>query len=189
MYLLSTNEPGSINCNNRIALVNTFRKLWEQHGLWTRSFIISDAENLKDLQLVTKRLLRNPSDFADALQKYYGKDKAQKFDTLLTAHLTIAADLVNAAKAGNTESVNTIRTKWYKNAEDIADFLSSINPYWSKNQWRNLLFDHLKLVENEATLRLNKDYAKDIALYDAIEDESLMMADYMSDGIAKQFKI
>jgi hypothetical protein len=155
MYLLSTNEPGSINCNNRIALVNTFRKLWEQHDLWTRSFIISDAENLKDL----------------------------------TAHLTIAADLVNAAKAGNTESVNTIRTKWYKNAEDIADFLSSINPYWSKNQWRNLLFDHLKLVENEATLRLNKDYAKDIALYDAIEDESLMMADYMSDGIAKQFKI
>jgi hypothetical protein len=186
MYI---NPNNSVNCNNRINLINTFRKLWSEHGFWTRSFIISTAANLGDLQLVTKRLLRNPADFAAALTKYYGAEKAAKFDTLLTEHLTIAAALVNAAKAGDTETADVQRKKWYTNADEIADFLSSINPFWSKNEWQMMLYDHLKLVEDEAVKRLNGEYAKDIAIFDVIGDQALMMADYMADGIAKQFKI
>jgi hypothetical protein len=67
--------------------------------------------------------------------------------------------------------------------------LASINPNWSKNEWKMLLYDHLKMVESEAVLRLNSEYEKDIAQFDAIEDQALMMADYMANGIAKQFRI
>jgi hypothetical protein len=187
MYINTSNS--SINCNNRINLVNTFRKLWEQHVMWTRSFIISTATNLSDLPLVTKRLLRNPGDFANVLKKYYGDSIAAKFESLLTDHLAIAGRLVNAAKAGDTEAVNAERIKWYSNADDISAFLASINPNWSKNEWKMMLYDHLKMTEDEAVERLTGEYAKDIAQYEAIEDEALMMADYMADGIARQFNI
>lgn len=170
-----------------IMLMNTFRKLWSQHIMWTRSFIISTAAGLGDLDLVTKRLLRNPVDFANVLRMFYGDQKANKFKELLEQHLLIAADLVNSAKAQDAKGVEQARKEWYMNADDIASFLASINPYWSKREWQRLLYDHLKMTEDEAVKRLNGQYAEDIKIYDDIEDEALLMADEMSSGILKQF--
>lgn len=171
-----------------IMIMNTFRKLWEQHIMWTRSFIISTAENLQDKDMVTKRLLQNPGDFANVLMMFYGKEKADKFEELLRQHLLISADLLNNAKAGNQKGADEARKKWYANADVIAEFLASINPYWSFKQWQMMLYDHLKETDNEAVQRLNKQYAMDINTYDKIEDMALMMADYMSRGILEQFK-
>lgn len=183
----------STNSNNytdsQVKLMNTFRKLWEQHNIWTRSFIISTAADLPDLDLVTKRLLRNPEDFAKELAPFYGNNKASEFERLLKDHLLIGADLVNAAKEGNMDAASDARIKWYKNADEIAAFLASINLYWSKTEWQRLLYDHLKMVEDEATWRLKGQYDKDIAIYDDIEAEGLIMADLMSRGIIQQFHI
>lgn len=177
------------SCRKTVDLVNTFRTLWSQHVMWTRSFIISTAADLGDLQDVTSRLLQNPADFANVLKPYYGDEKAKKFASLLTEHLAIAGRLVNDAKAGNTDAVNEERKKWYSNADEIADYLASVNPYWSKQEWTMMLHDHLKLTEEEAVNRLTGQFAKDIALYDAIEYQTLMMADRMAAGIKKQFSI
>lgn len=169
-------------------VINTFRKLWEQHSVWTRSFIISAAHDLPDLQLVTERLLRNPTDFAYYLEPFYG-GYAKNFERLLRNHLTIAAELVNAAKKGDTNAVNEARRRWYINGDRIAQLLASINPYWDYEEWHEMLNTHLKLVEQEATLRLQGNYAQDIALYDAIEEQALEMADMMSRGIIAQFML
>jgi len=177
------------NYQRRCHIINTFRKLWEQHGLWTRSFIVSTAHNLPDLDLVTKRLLRNPTDFATELRKYYGADKAKQFEKLLADHLKIGAQLVNAAKKGDANAANVARKKWYQNADQIAAFLASINPHWDEKDWQAMLYEHLRLVEEEATLRLTGKYAADIALYDEIEDQALEMADMMANGIIKQFRM
>lgn len=180
-------ESNFLVCRNKCDLINTFRKLWTQHVMWTRSFIISTASDLGDLQYVTKRLLHNPSDFANVLKKYYGEEKADSFASLLTEHLTIAAKLVNSAKSGDTNAVNEERIKWYANADQISDFMASINPYWLQHKWQLMLYDHLKITEDEAVYRLTKQYAKDVAIYDTIEDQALMMADDMVNGIYKQF--
>ncbi len=179
----------SAKCKMQINLINTLRKLWMEHVFWTRSFIISTAAGLGDLPYVTRRLLRNPGDFADVLRPLYGADIAGRFSDLFTEHLTIAGSLVNNAKAGNTQAANEDRAKWYANANQIAAFLASINPYWSQAEWQRLLYDHLKITETEAVERLTDQYEKDVALFDAIEDQALMMADYMAAGIRKQFNI
>lgn len=176
------------DCKTQIDRINTLRKLWEQHIMWTRSFIISTAAGLGDLQFVTNRLLRNPNDFANVLKNFYGEETASRFASLLTQHLTIAAALVNAAKAGNTEAVNENRRKWYANADEIAEFLAGINPYWSRREWQLMLYDHLRLTENEAVERLTGQYERDVALFDAIEDQAMMMADTMANGILRQFR-
>lgn len=170
-----------------VDLMNEIRKLWEQHGTWTRMTIISMAENLKDVDLVTNRLLRNPKDFANLLRPLYGNDAASRFENLLTNHLTIAADLVEATKSGNTRAAADAEKKWYENADEIAAFLASINPYWNESEWRNMLREHLSLVTAEAVNRLNGNYAADIRVYDQIEDQALKMADVMSMGIIRQF--
>lgn len=177
------------HCLKPIQLTNIFRKLWMEHVFWTRLFIISAADNLSDLQFTTNRLLRNPVDFANELSPYYGYETAKRFEKLLTDHLTIAAKLVNDAKAGNTRAADSDRRNWYRNADEIAAFLSDISPYWEKQKWQSLLYDHLRMTEQEATYRLNSQYPSDIAEFDQIENEALVMADYMTKGIRDQFKI
>lgn len=169
----------------QVDLMNEFNLLWLQYVYWTRLFLISDINDLDDVQAVTNRLLRNPKDFALVFRRYYGLEKANQFENLLTQHLVLAAQLVDAAKAGNTNSVNDIRKKWYKNADDIANFLSQINPYWSESEWKKMLYEH----EKEATQLLTKEYVMSIATFDEIEKQALTMANNMAMGIIKQFRV
>lgn len=161
------------------------RQLWSQHVFWTRLFIISTAENLADASLVTARLLRNPKDFEKLLAPFLGRRAAGQFSALLTEHLTIGGDLVNAAKNGETERANQLRDRWYQNADEITDFLAGQNPCWKAHRWRAMLYTHLEMTEQEAALRLQKNYAADIRIFDDIENESLKMADYMACGLRK----
>lgn len=179
----------NIYSQRQVDLLNILRQLWEQHVQWTRLFIISTANNLGDLDAVTNRLLRNPDDFAKLLTPLYGASIANTFKNLLTQHLLIAADLVNAAKNGNTTAAQQARTKWYTNADEIAKFLSMINPYWSEAKWKTLLYSHLQMTEQEAALILGNKYTESVNIYDPIENEALEMADYMFSGIIKQFSV
>ncbi|WP_245726278.1 LysM peptidoglycan-binding domain-containing protein [Marininema mesophilum] len=170
-----------------VDLRNLLRKLWVQHVEWTRMTIISMVDNLKDVDLVTKRLLRNPSDLGTVFNAYYGSAIYHKFVDLFTEHLVIAAQLVKAAKAGDTKTAESEEKRWYANADEIAIFLNSINPYWPKEDLRHMLYTHLRLTKSEAVFRLRKDYTSDIANYETIEEQALEMADAFADGIVKQF--
>lgn len=175
------------NCKNQITLFNIFRKLWAEHVFWTRAFIISTASGLGDLEHVTARLLRNPTDFALAFRNFYGVDKAKTLETLLKEHLLIAANLVNHLKEGDMEAAFEDRKKWQENAGEIITFLENTNPQIQIRQFRSLIYNHLKMTEEEALLRLNGKYESDIALFDSIEAQALQMADIMAYGILNQF--
>ena len=179
-------------CNNNRAiyehnkLSENLRRLWMEHVLWTRAFLVSKIFNLGDLDAVTARLLRNPTDMANVLTPYYGSDAAKRFELLFREHLLIAADLVEAAKEGNEAAVQEQRNKWYANADAITDFLVSINPCWSKNVWQSMFYDHLKMTENEAVQLLKGQHEQSIVQYDEIQKEALKMADYMTEGTIRQ---
>ncbi len=172
---------------NELKLSNTLRQLWEQHVAWTRMAILSAASDSPDLKLTVDRLLRNAADMANSLRPIYGDQKADTFGRLIYDHLTIALELVNAAKAGNVQAAQAAEKKWYQNADQIAAYLHSINPYIDAAEFQKMLHTHLALTKEEAVERLNHSYAKDIALYDQIEIQALEMADAMSDAIVKQF--
>ena len=93
--------------------------------------------------------------------------------------------MVNAAKNGQTAKANAARNSWYKNADEIAGFLSSVNRCWDKAKWKEMLYSHLEMTEKEATLCLNGKYTADINIFDDIENEAFKMADYMFCGIIK----
>jgi len=163
------------------------RLLWEQHVVWTRLTIISIVFGLPDADVVTNRLLRNPKDFEALLKPLYGDRAASTFADLFTSHLVIAAELVKAAKAGNTGAAADSEKRWYANADEIAAFLGSINPYWSVQQWRDMLHKHLALTKSEAVNMLTGKYEEGITVFDQIEKQAIEMADVMTYGIIRQF--
>ena len=66
----------------QICLMKQLQQLWGQHVYWTRTFIISTAANLGDLEPVTNRLLRNPKEFAQLFTPIYGTKMACRFQEL-----------------------------------------------------------------------------------------------------------
>ncbi|MBU5437135.1 hypothetical protein KQI42_03880 [Tissierella sp. MSJ-40] len=102
-------------------------------------------------------------------------------------HLVIAAELIKTAKAGDNNAVADAEKRWYANADEIAAFLGYINPYWSEEDWRAMLYEHLALTKSEVVNILNHNYATGIELYDEIERQALKIADIMTEGIVKQF--
>jgi hypothetical protein len=151
--------------------------------------VISSAEDLADVDIVAQRLLRNPSDFAEVLAVYYGEKVAEEFNRLLTDHLLVAAEIVNAIKAGDTQTAQAQRVKWFQNADDIAAFLAGINPFWDEMQWREMLYQHLELLEDQIAFRFAGRYQDDVEIFDIIEEQALMMGDVMARGVINQFKL
>jgi hypothetical protein len=170
-----------------VRLKSSMRLVWEQHVYWTRMTIISLAFNLPDVDFVTARLLRNATDMGDLLRPFYGNRIAAKFSSLIREHLVIAAELVKAAKAGDQKAVAAAERRWYANGEEIADFLSTINPYISEKEFKEMFFEHLALTKSEAVFILQKDFKSSIAVFDKIEAEALQMADTITVAIVKQF--
>lgn len=169
------------------ALSNHLRLLWEQHVYWTRMVILGIVFDLPGTDATTARLLRNPKDFESALRPFYGEEIAAKFAELFTSHLVIAAELVKAAKAGDSTAAADAEKRWYINADQIAAFLGGINPYWSVKEWQKMLHDHLAMTKTEAVALLTQKYEDSIHVFENIELEALAMADMMTQGIVRQF--
>jgi hypothetical protein len=167
---------------------NAMRKLWEDHVTWTRLYIVSAVAGLPDAQATAERLLQNQEDIGDAIKPFYGDAGGERLSALLRPHILIAAEIVTAAKAGNSADVQAASARWYANADEIADFLSGANPgNWPRAALRAEMRHHLDLTLQEAQARLRGDWAADIAAYDAIHEHILRMADVLSKGIINQF--
>ncbi len=99
----------------------------------------------------------------------------------------IAVEMISAAKKDDDNKFKEKDAAWTKNAEEIATFLSSANPNWSKDDLVDLLGQHLALTKMEVVARLKKDWASDVRAFDDIYTEILTVSDALADGIIKQF--
>ncbi len=175
----------------RVAFHDAMRKLWEDHIVWTRQYIVSAATetgNLPDIGPTTDRLLANQADIGNALRPFYGDAAGDQVTALLRDHILTAAQLIAAAKAGDATGVEVASTAWYANAHDIAVALNGLNPdHWALADLDAMMKDHLDLTLDEAVARLQGRYADDVVAYDLVHAEILSMADMLSDGIIAQF--
>jgi hypothetical protein len=169
------------------ALKQDMRKLWTDHVVWTRDYIVAAIADQPDAKAAANRLMKNQEDIGNAVAKFYGAPAGQQLTTLLKDHITIAVDLIKAAKAGDKAAQQQADSRWQQNAVQIADFLSKANPNWPKDTLVDMMKKHLSTTTDEVVARLNKNWDADVRAFDAVYDHILHMADALSDGIVKQF--
>jgi len=163
-------------------------KLWEDHIIYTRNFIISFAGNLPDQDAVSARLLQNQTDIGNAIKPYYGDAAGTQLTALLRDHILGAVDILKAAKAGDKPATDAAVQKWQTNADQIAMFLSKANPKnWPAETLKSEMRKHLSLTLAEATDRLGGKFPDDIKDYDKVHEHIRALSDVLSDGIMKQF--
>jgi hypothetical protein len=172
----------------QVAFHDQMRKLWEDHVTWTRLAIVTFADDSKGFGATANRLLQNQADIGNAIAPFYGDAAGQQLTALLHDHITIAVEILQAAKAGDATALAAAETRWYANANDIADFLATANPrFWPDDTMRAAMKEHLDQTLAEASDELRGDYTASVADYEAVHLHILAMADLLSSGIMRQF--
>jgi hypothetical protein len=175
------------NSDAAVSLKQDMRKLWTDHVVWTRDYIIAATENQPDATAALNRLMKNQDDIGQAVAKFYGASAGSQLTTLLKDHIAIAGDIVKAAMAGDKAKQKAADGKWHQNAAQISDFLSKANPNWPRATLLDMMNTHLSTTATELVARLSKDWDGDVKAFDAVYTHILHMSDALSDGIIKQF--
>jgi hypothetical protein len=163
------------------------RRLWADHVIWTRQYVVAAVAGTPDAEAAAARLLRNQEDIGGAVVPFYGEVAGEALTGLLKEHILIAVELVGAAKAGDDARFKIEDERWTHNAEAIADLLSGANPHWVKKDITDALLLHLSLTKQEAVARLKQDWETDVEVFDQIFTEILTISDVLADGIIAQF--
>jgi hypothetical protein len=194
-----TTSKGDVTVPDRInadQLRAGMRRLWVDHVIWTREYIVNTIEADPSVDAATSRLMKNQVDIGTALVPFYGKAVGDSLTVLLKQHIVIAGELVAASRALSVAKATTNEDnakvlaadqRWRANAIAIATLLSSVNPYWPMNDLNAMLNEHLTLTALEGKTRLDRNYSEDVATFDRILTQSLVMANALSEGIIKQF--
>jgi hypothetical protein len=169
-------------------LHDRMRKLWEDHIVWTRGAIVAFASGSDGFDASAGRLLRNQVDIGDAIKPYFGDRAGNRLTKLLHDHITIAVEVLQAAKAGDQAAFDDAKARWYANGQDVADAISALNRHvWPRGAVRDMMRTHLDQTLAEASAELTGDYAASVQAYDQIHHHILEMADALSSGTVATF--
>ncbi|MCC7401486.1 MAG: hypothetical protein IT214_08375 [Chitinophagaceae bacterium] len=182
------NNSSPLESSNYVALNSTMHNLWAEHMQWTYATVDAFFNNQSGLQASLDRLLQNQKDIGAAIVPYYGQAAGDTLASLLTTHIQEAVPVLQAAKAGDQNALQQALNNWYKNAQDIADFLTAANPKnWNSADMRDMMKGHIDQTTTYSVDLLQGNYKKAVVDYGAAFDHMMMMADMLSEGIAKQF--
>ncbi|MBR0597083.1 hypothetical protein [Sinanaerobacter chloroacetimidivorans] len=173
----------------QLNLMNALRQTWGDLSMWTRAFLVSTAAGLGDAGNIRDRLAQIPDAFASELSHIYEPEQTNQLRDLLNQHILLMEALITAEKNGDDVTVNQSTVRLYQNADNVASFLSSVNPYWEEEKWKDLLDDYLEMNIAQMVARLGGNFSEDIIIYNSIEKQAMQMADYMSEGIIQRFNI
>lgn len=184
-------EHGTANramTSAQLTFHDQMRKLWEDHVTWTRLAIVEFAADDPGFAATADRLFANQVDIGNAIKPYFGATAGDTLTRLLHDHIAIAVEVMQAAKDGDTVAFTDANSRWYDNANQIADFLAAANPrYWPDAMMRQDMKVHLDQTLAEAADELHGNYAGSVTDYEAVHAHILAMADMLSSGIMRRF--
>lgn len=177
-------EPGM---DSTMDLYQSMRLVWLQHIYWTKMLLDSIGFGTANQDAVTARLMQNPHDIANVFAKYYPANMTTSLTQLLTEHLNLAAMMMKSWKDGNMSRANDLYRQLFANADQIAAELVKMNPDYSIDELRGMLYRHLEMLAQMTAEQLAGNYMAAIREFGQAEKEILALADYLSAGIQRQF--
>lgn len=182
-------DPGCITFSQMNMIFNA-RLFQRMLTVWTRIYLISRYEGIGTAEEAFGRLYLENMDFGDQLQILFGRINADRYSRLLNEFSVGIREMITAQLRGDTEAMQRAVDRLYRNKEERAAFLISINPYLDESQWQEMLTEYLRLTIEEANAFASHNYERDIALYDrliALSDSmgyvfSEALYDYITSG-------
>lgn len=163
------------------------RRIWDDQATYTRNFIIAALEMSPDQGPVIDAFLSHQVVIAGALAPFYGEAASNQLALLLREHVFVTGDLLRTISEGDVERVPRAHANWVDNCQQIAAYLAMLNPRWNRKQLDAALQAYLDLTMDEIAGRSIRNWEHDVTAYERVSAHTARLADFISNGIIRQF--
>src|SRR5215510_7341071 len=178
---------GDVNPVRVAEMKQAFRDLWVGHLFWVRQVVSINAKNNPDERdAAEKEVEAIARQLAHRLTPFYGEAASQKLFRLLGINYGAIREYSEATLAGNKNLQEAALARLESNADDIADFLSQVNPYLQKDTMRGLIAAHGAL-QIQITQYKEQEYARLGATWPMLRRRVYVIADTLTMALVKQF--
>ena len=184
-------EPRAVGNANpaRVAeMKQTCRDLWLGHIYWVEhvvSNIVTNDPAKRDA--AKKEVVANTKQIANMVTPFYGEAASEKLYSLLNVNTDAVREYSEATVAGNTQQQEAALARLASNADDIADFLSQVNPYLQRDTVRSLIAAHGAHHVLQINQYRKKEYAHLEETWPMMRQHVYVIADTLTMALVKQF--
>jgi hypothetical protein len=169
------------------------RTLWSRFGWGPLNYSIALNNNIDGLSETENRIYKHAQRIGDFVIPYYGEEIAKTLSSALVDFARIGVSVMNDLKAG--KPLDGTKERWDQSVENIATFLSTINPqYWPKEAVKSYFDALVNFWIDSIRARELKNFEADSIAIDGIEklvtlgaNDTSSLADVFSAGIIAQF--
>ena len=164
------------------------RDLWVGNIFWVRHVVSNNAANNQEKRdAAEKEVGANAKQIASTITPFYGEAMSQEFLNLLNINYGAIRAYSEATVARDKRLQHAALARLGSNADDIADFLSHLNPHLQKDIIRGLIEAHSAhhiLLINQYK---EKEYAPPRANWPMMRQHAYVIADTLTTALVKQF--
>ncbi|RPH75820.1 MAG: hypothetical protein EHM80_15665 [Nitrospiraceae bacterium] len=183
-----TRAGGKANPVRVAEMQQTLRDLWVGHIFWVRHVVSNIATNdPAERNAAEKEVVANTKQIANTMTPFYGEAASEKLYRLLDGNIGAVQEYSEATVAGDKQQQDAALAHLASNADEIADFLSHLNPYLQKDIVRGLIATHGAHHVLQINQYKTKDYAPLGATWPMMRQHVYVIADTMTTALAKQF--
>jgi hypothetical protein len=162
-------------------LIFNMRLFWRRLTIWTRIYIISRYLGIGTAEVAFERLYLENLDFGDMLRIHFTRSTSDNYSQLLNQFSIGLRELITSLIQEDLDAARQNIDRLLQNANQRAEFLKSINPYFDEEEWRALLTTYLQDTIQEANLFASEDYRMDIEYFDRL----MVLSNTMGDAFAQ----
>jgi hypothetical protein len=164
------------------------RDLWVGHIFWVRGVVFATiAENGSAASAAEQATVANAKEIAGAIAPFYGQAASDQLFSLLAGHYGAIKEYLDAAVKQDSSGGATATDHLTANAQEIAAFLSGANPNLPEDALEELLMahggHHLQQIQEVQAGQFDKE----AATWSAMKGHIYVIADALTDALAKQF--
>jgi hypothetical protein len=179
IYRNRFNEP--VLTYGQFNLLYSYRTHWREIATWTWIYLMSRFTTVSTISdEVFNRLYREPEELGNIIQTFFGYENVQKYIQGLEVQIALIKEIIDAEVAGNITLTNEKVRQLYKNTDERAKFLSSINPFWKETDLRNLYYTFHRYTLEMITAFLRGDYKTSFSIYDRLLNHADLMGSYFT---------
>lgn len=168
---------------SQMDLVFESRIIWRDLATWIQSYLVSVFAGFGNQDSIEVKLKELTLEFGNILSTVFGGEIGEQYVTLITNWLNTFKLLVYSQINGDINAASEYIIQLYNDINQIASFLSGINPFWTESEWKALLYRFSEMIIEELYAYINKEYTKTIDSFDRLLNLTSIIGNYYSKGL------
>nr|WP_315021795.1 hypothetical protein [uncultured Aminipila sp.] len=168
---------------NQMDLVFEARMIWRDLATWIQSYLVSVFAGFGNQDSIEAKLKGVTLEFGDVLSTVFGGEFGEQYENLITNWLNTFKLLVFSQINSDINAINGYTKQLYDDIDQIAIFLSEINPFWIENEWKALLYRFNDMIIKELSAYMNKEYTNAVESFDSLLNLTSIIGNYYSNGL------